>query len=138
MTSYSQNIGVITLTGIGSRFIVAFGGAFLIAMALIPKVGAVISIMPAPVLGGTLIVMFGMVASIGIDIISKHMKTRRDALLFATSVGVAVGITVAPAGAFEVIPSSVRIIVGDGIVMGAVLAIVLNIILPQQKTESQR
>ncbi len=133
LTSYSQNIGVITLTGVGSRFIVAVGGAFLIIMALFSKVGAVISVMPAPVLGGTLIVMFGMVASIGIDIISKNMKTRRDALLVATSLGVAVGITVAPAGAFEVIPASVRIVVGDGIVMGAILAIVLNKILPQQK-----
>jgi NCS2 family nucleobase:cation symporter-2 len=132
LTSYSQNIGVITLTGVGSRFVVAVGGAILIVMATIPKIGAVISVIPAPVLGGTLVVMFGMVASVGVNIVREHLNTRRDALLFATSVGVALAITVAPAGTFDVIPGSLRIIISDGIVVGAVLAIILNLVLPQE------
>ncbi len=132
LTSYSQNIGVITLTGVGSRIVVAFGGAILILFALIPKVGAVISIIPAPLLGGTLVVMFGMVASIGVGILRTSLKTRRDALLFAVSVGVGLAVTVAPAGSFNVVPTGLRIIVSDGIVMGALLAIILNLVLPQE------
>src|SRR5439155_1128519 len=83
LTSYSQNIGVISLTGVGSRFVVAFGGAFLIVMALVPKVGAIIALMPNAVLGGVLLFMFGMVASVGIDIIGRNMTSPRDAVTLA-------------------------------------------------------
>jgi xanthine/uracil permease len=85
-----------------------------------------------PLLGGTLVVMFGMVASIGVGILRTSLKTRRDALLFAVSVGVGLAVTVAPAGSFAVIPTGLRIIVSDGIVMGALLAIILNLVLPQE------
>lgn len=136
LTSYSQNIGVITLTGVGSRFVVAMGGGILILLALIPKVGALISIIPSPLLGGTLIVMFGMVASVGVGILRDALKTKRDALLFAASVGVGLAITVAPAGAFDALPSGLRIIVSDGIVMGALLAIILNVVLPEEQVDA--
>ena len=92
LTSYSQNIGVISLTGVGSRFVVAFGGAFLIIMALVPKVGAIIALMPNAVLGGVLLFMFGMVASVGIDIIGRNLTSRRDAVILAASLAVGLGI----------------------------------------------
>ena len=133
LTSYSQNIGVISLTGVGSRFVVAAGGAFLIVMALIPKVGAVIALMPAPVLGGVLLFMFGMVASVGVDIIGNNMKTRRDALIVAASLAVGLGIQAAPPNAFDAIPQALRILVTDGIVMGIILAMVLNLVLPPEE-----
>lgn len=130
LCSYSQNIGVITLTGVGSRFVVAAGGAFLVLMALVPKVGALIALIPNPVLGGVLLFMFGMVASVGIDMIGTHGRTRRDALIIASSLGVGLGIQAAPPGAFEIVPQALRILVTDGIVMGILLAMLLNIVLP--------
>jgi len=130
LTSYSQNIGVISLTGVGSRFVVAAGGAFLVVMALIPKVGAIIALMPSAVLGGVLLFMFGMVASVGVDIIGSNMKTRRDALIVASSLAVGLGIQAAPPGAFDVIAPALRILVTDGIVMGILLAMILNAVLP--------
>ncbi|MBT3767508.1 MAG: purine/pyrimidine permease [Rhodospirillaceae bacterium] len=133
LTSYSQNVGVISLTGIGSRFVVAAGGAFLILMALVPKVAATIALIPAPVLGGVLLVMFGMVASVGIDIIGRNIKDRRDALIVAVALGVGLGIQVAPPGAFNVIMPEIRLLTSDGIVMGIMTALVLNIILPKEK-----
>ena len=133
LTSYSQNIGVISLTGVGSRFVVAAGGAFLIVMALIPKVGAIIALMPAAVLGGVLLFMFGMVASVGIDIIGNNMKTRRDALIVASSLALGLGIQAAPPGAFDAIPQALRILVTDGIVMGIMLAMFLNAVLPREE-----
>ncbi|HEX5611749.1 MAG TPA: solute carrier family 23 protein [Burkholderiales bacterium] len=132
LTSYSQNIGVISLTGVGSRFVVAAGGAFLVIMALIPKVGAIIALMPAAVLGGVLLFMFGMVASVGIDIIGNNMKSRRDALIVASSLALGLGIQAAPPGAFDVIPQALKILVTDGIVMGIMLAMLLNIVLPRE------
>ena len=131
LTSYSQNIGVISLTGVGSRFVVAAGGAFLIVMALVPKVGAIIALMPNAVLGGVLLFMFGMVASVGIDIIGSNMKSRRDALIVASSLALGLGIQAAPPGAFDAIPQALKILVTDGIVMGILLAMLLNIILPK-------
>ncbi|MBT4700510.1 MAG: purine/pyrimidine permease, partial [Rhodospirillaceae bacterium] len=125
--------GVISLTGIGSRFVVAAGGAFLILMALVPKVAATIALIPAPVLGGVLLVMFGMVASVGIDIIGRNIKDRRDALIVAVALGVGLGIQVAPPGAFNVIMPEIRLLTSDGIVMGIMTALVLNIILPKEK-----
>lgn len=135
LTSYSQNVGVISLTGVGSRFVVAAGGAFLIVMALIPKVGATIALMPAPVLGGVLLVMFGMVASVGVDIIGRNLKTTRDALVVACALGVGLGIQVAPPHAFDVIPASVRLLTSDGLVMGILTALILNIVLPKDKAK---
>ena len=136
LTSYSQNIGVISLTGVGSRFVVAAGGAFLIVMAMIPKVGAIIALMPSAVLGGVLLFMFGMVASVGLDIIGKNLKSRRDALIVASSLAVGLGIQAAPPAAFDAVAPALRILVTDGIVMGILLAMILNIVLPKE-TESR-
>jgi NCS2 family nucleobase:cation symporter-2 len=133
LTSYSQNIGVISLTGVGSRFVVAFGGAFLIVMALVPKVGAIIALMPNAVLGGVLLFMFGMVASVGIDIIGRNLTSRRDAVILAASLAVGLGIQAAPPGAFDVIPQALRILVTDGIVMGILLAMFLNLAWPKEE-----
>ena len=132
LTSYSQNIGVISLTGVGSRFVVAFGGAFLILMALVPKVGAIIALMPNAVLGGVLLFMFGMVASVGVDIIGRNMTSRRDAVILAASLAVGLGIQAAPPGAFDIVPQALRILVTDGIVMGILLAMFLNLIWPKE------
>jgi NCS2 family nucleobase:cation symporter-2 len=133
LTSYSQNIGVISITGVGSRFVVAAGGAFLVVMALVPKVGALIALMPNAVLGGVLLFMFGMVASVGIDIIGSNMKARRDAIIVAAALAVGLGIQAAPPGAFDAVPQALRILVTDGIVMGIILAMLLNIVMPREE-----
>jgi xanthine permease len=133
LTSYSQNIGAIAITGVGSRYVVAVGGACLIVMALVPKFGAMIALIPGPILGGALLFMFGMIASVGVMIIGKAMKGRRDAFLFATSLGVSVGITAAPPAAFDVIPQVLRILLTDGIVMGIITAVLLNLFFPSEE-----
>lgn len=138
LCSYSQNIGVITLTGVGSRFVVAAGGAFLVLMALLPKVGALIALMPSPVLGGVLLFMFGIVASVGIDMIGTHLRTRRDAVIVASSLGVGLGIQAAPPGAFDAVPQALHVVATDGIVMGILLAMLLNVALPRGEGDGAR
>jgi xanthine/uracil permease len=132
LTSYSQNVGAITITGVGSRFVVAVSGAILVGMALVPKAGAVIAMLPPPVLGGALIFMFGMIATVGVEILSTSLKTRRDALIFAASVGTGLAVAFAAPGTFDVIPPSVRILASDGIIVGLIVAIVLNLALPER------
>src|SRR5262249_37801421 len=80
----------------------------LIIMAMIPKVGAIIALMPSPVLGGVLLFMFGMVASVGLDIIGRHLTSRPDALISARSLAVGRGIQAAPPAAVPADPPPAR------------------------------
>lgn len=96
LVSYAQNFGALTLTGVGSRYAVAAGGAILIVMALIPKIGAILTIVPPFVIGGTLIFTFGMIVSAGVGILVGSMKGQRDAVLVAASIAMSAAATFMP------------------------------------------
>jgi len=132
LISYDQNVGAISLTGVGSRFVVAVAGAILIVMALLPKIGAVIAIVPPFVLGGTLIFMFAMIAAVGVGILADSMRTQRDLLLLAASLGLSIAVNFAPPTIFEAVPQAIRILASDGIVVGTVTAVLLNLVLPRR------
>lgn len=132
LISYDQNIGVVSLTGVGSRFVVAVAGAILVLMALVPKIGALIAIVPPFVLGGTLIFMFGMIAALGVGILADSMKRQRDLLLLAASVGLSMAVDFAPPAVFDQMAPSLRILASDGIVVGTVMAVLLNLLLPDK------
>jgi xanthine permease len=132
LISYDQNVGAISLTGVGSRFVVAAAGVILILMALLPKVGALIAIVPPFVLGGTLIFMFGMIGAVGVGILADSLRSQRDLLLFAASVGLATAVNFAPPTLFQSVPESLRILAADGIVIGTVIAVGLNLVLPNK------
>jgi len=133
LISYDQNVGAISLTGVGSRFVVATAGAILVVMALLPKVAAVIAIVPSFVLGGTLIFMFAMIAAIGIGILAEAMKTQRDLLIVAAAVGLSTAVNFAPPVVFDLLAPSVRILAADGIVVGTLVAVLLNLTLPRDR-----
>jgi xanthine permease len=130
LISYDQNVGAISLTGVGSRFVVAMAGAILVVMALLPKIGALIAIVPPFVLGGTLIFMFGMIGAVGVGILADSLRKQRDLLLFAASLGLSAAVDFAPPALFASLPESVRILAADGIVVGTIVAVVLNVVLP--------
>lgn len=131
LISYDQNVGAISLTGVASRFVVAFSGAILVAMAFVPKLGAMIGIVPPFVLGGTLVFMFGMIAVVGVKIIADSLESSRDLLVLAASFGLSAVVNFAPPAVFEMFPAAVRILAADGIVVGTVAAFVLNLVLPR-------
>jgi xanthine permease len=133
LVSYDQNVGAISLTGVGSRFVVAVAGGILVVLALLPKVAAVIAIVPPFVLGGTLIFMFGMIAAVGVGILTDSLRSHRDLLLLAASFGLATAINFAPPPLFASVPAALRILASDGIVVGTVTAIVLNLLLPPDR-----
>jgi xanthine/uracil permease len=133
-TSFSQNVGLIAMTGVMSRHVVTFGAIFLILCGLIPKFGAVVSTVPIKVLGGGVIVMFGMVAAAGVNMLSDVNWSRRNMVIFAVSLSVGLGLQLEP-GALQHLPKTAQILLTSGLLPAAVLAIVLNLALPQDLGE---
>ena len=130
-TSFSQNVGLIAMTGVMSRHVVTIGALFLIAAGLIPKVGAVISTVPIEVLGGGVIVMFGMVVAAGISMLSDVDWNRRNMVIFAISLSLGLGLQLEP-GALQYLPGTIKVLATSGILPAALIAIVLNLVLPEK------
>lgn len=128
-TTFSQNNGVIQLTGIGSRYVGFFIAGIFVLMGLFPIVGGVVQAMPQPVLGGATIIMFGTVAAAGIKILSTVNYTRRASLILAISLGMGLGVTFAP-DILDQMPPLVKNIFSSGISAGGITALVLNSVLP--------
>lgn len=137
-TSFSQNVGLIAMTGVMSRHIVTLGALFLILCGLVPKVGAVIRTIPIEVLGGGVIVMFGMVVAAGVSMLSAVNWDKRNMVIFAISLSMGLGLQLEP-GALQHLPDTARILLTSGLLPAAGLAIILNLLLPdplsQESTE---
>jgi xanthine permease len=134
-TSFSQNVGLIAMTGVMSRHVVTIGALFLIAAGLIPKVGAIINTVPINVLGGGVIVMFGMVAAAGISMLSDVVWNKRNMVIFAVALAVGLGLQLEPS-ALQHTGNTVQILLTSGLLPAAFIAIVLNLILPQTLGET--
>lgn len=128
-TSFSQNVGLIAITGIMSRHIVTVGAIFLVICGLVPKIGALITTIPIEVLGGGVIVMFGMVASAAVSILSAVAWTQRNMLIFGVALSVSIGLELEP-GAVAHLPETLRIMATSGVLPAAVIAVVLNLVVP--------
>src|SRR4051812_4089260 len=125
-TCFAENVGLVRLTRVKSRFVVATAGAFMIVLGLFPKIAAIVAAMPAAVLGGAAIVMFGTVAVIGIQTLSRvDFHDDRNVIVVAVSLGFAL-IPVAFPTFYSHFGKDVQTIVGSGITMGAFSGILLN------------
>ena len=130
-TSFSQNVGLVAITGVMSRHVVTCGAIFLIVAGLVPKVGAAISTVPIVVLGGGVIVMFGMVVAAGISMLSDVDWNRRNMVIFAIALSVGLGLQLEPEAAKH-LPDTLRVLMTSGLLPAALIAIVLNLVLPQE------
>jgi xanthine permease len=127
-TAFSQNIGLIQLSGVKSRSVIFVTAFILMLLGLIPKIGAFTTIIPSSVLGGAMVAMFGMVIAQGIKMLSKvDFTSQENLLIMACSIGMGLGVTVVP-DLFGQLPKALQILTGNGIVAGSVTAIVLNIV----------
>ena len=125
-TSFSQNVGLVGMTGVRSRFVVAVAGAILIAFGLFPKMGAVVASIPQPVLGGAGLCMFGMVAATGIKILARvDYGPRHNLLIVAVSIALGMIPLVAPTF-FDQLPKWLGPITHSGITLAAISAVLLN------------
>ena len=140
--AFTQNTGLISLSGVKSRYVVASAGAIMILMGLFPKLGALIASVPRPVLGGCAIVMFGMTTVAGIQELSRvRFEGTRNALVVAVSVSVGVLPMSFPA-LFAHASGPLKLVLESGIFLGAITAVLLNLILnrgaqaPEPETEA--
>ncbi len=130
-TSFSQNVGLVSMTGMMSRHVVTIGALFLIAAGFVPKVGAAINTVPINVLGGGVIIMFGMVAAAGLSMLSDVVWNRRNMVIFATALSLGLGLKLVP-GALQHTGETMQILLSSGLLPAAIIAIVLNLALPEE------
>lgn len=134
-TSFAQNVGVVTFTGIMSRFVVAIAGVVLVIMGFIPKVGALFSTIPYPVLGGATLVMFGMILSAGFKIIADNVTlNRRNMVIIAAAVGLGLGVAVKPE-VLKHLPEQAQTFFGEAVVMTALVSLILDNLIPGKNNE---
>ena len=132
-TSFSQNVGLVTMTKIVNRFALACGAIFLILCGLFPKLAALISIMPQSVLGGAAVIMFSSIVMSGIQLITKEPLNARRMTIVSVALGLGYGLG-ANSAVLAGLPEAVQMIFGgSGIVPAALVAIILNICLPKDK-----
>ena len=132
-TSFSQNVGLITMTKIVNKYAIAIGGIFLIACGLFPKLAALISIMPDSVLGGAAVMMFSSIVVSGIQLVTREPITARSVTILSVALGLGYGMG-ANADILKHLPEQINLIFGgSGIVPAALVAVVFNIILPKEK-----
>lgn len=130
-TSFSQNVGIVGMTGIMSRHVVTVAGVIMVLCGLIPKIGAVIASMPLPVLGGGVIVMFGMVASAGLNMLTEVKMNRRNMVIIAVSLAVGLGLNLVPS-AVQYLPGIIKTLATSAVAPTAIIAVLLNLILPEE------
>lgn len=127
-STFSENVGVVQLSGIKTRKPIYFSALFLMLLGLLPKIGALATVIPNPVLGGAMIVMFGMVGVQGIRMLQQvDFKDNNNLLVSAISIGLGLGVTVYPQ-IFQDLPQSLQIIMNNGVVIGSFSAVILNVI----------
>ncbi|WP_369134350.1 2-oxo-4-hydroxy-4-carboxy-5-ureidoimidazoline decarboxylase [Modestobacter sp. I12A-02662] len=125
-TCFAENVGLVRLTQVRSRWVVAAAGGFMILVGLVPKAGAVVAGIPHPVLGGAALAMFATVAVVGIQTLSRvDFNDHRNVVIVATSLGLAMLVTAQP-GVVDAVPAWAQIIFGSGITLGSITAIGLN------------
>ncbi len=126
-TSFSQNVGLVGVTGIRSRFVCVAGGAILVVLGLIPKMGALVEALPTVVLGGAGIVMFGMVAATGIRILGAvDFKGNRNNL-FIVAIALGFGMIPVIAPNFHMwLPKAIGPLIDSGILLASVVSVILN------------
>ncbi len=127
--SFSQNVGLVALTGVASRYVVAIGGGFLVIAGLLPKLGALVTTIPNAVLGGAVIIMFGLITSAGMKMLTHAQFNKRNMIIIGLSLAVAVGLP-AQEALYAGASDGVKAILHSGLIPGAIVSIVLNVVLP--------
>ena len=132
-TTFSQNVGLLELSGIRTKRPIYWAACLLMLMGLLPKIGALATIIPTPVLGGAMLVMFSMISVQGIRMLLKvDFTDERNTLIVAISVGAGLGVSVYPT-IFQALPQSLQLFLGNGIVIASVCAVGLNLLLKRPK-----
>lgn len=134
-TTFAQNNGVIQMTGVASRYVGMVIGLMLVLLGIFPVIGNLLQQIPAPVLGGATLVMFGSVVAAGIRVMTQTPLGRREMLIVAVSFGLGLGVEAVP-DVLKQFPMLITNLFGHAVTTGGILAIVLNVILPSEPTKT--
>ena len=135
-TAFAQNVGLVGLTGVRSRYVATFAGGVLVVLGLVPKLGGVVAGLPIAVLGGAGVALFGTVAASGIRTLTKVRFNNSNILVVALAIGVGMLPTVYPT-IYDRFPSWFQTIFDSGISAGAITAVVLNLLLNSRRRQAQ-
>lgn len=128
-TAFSQNVGLVSMSGVKSRDVIIGAGGILVVLGLLPKLAALTTVIPNAVLGGAMIAMFGMVVASGINILTQvDLRQNENLLIAACSIAVGLGSAAVP-GMFDQLPDMAKMLLQNGIVTGSLTAVILNIVL---------
>ena len=128
-TCFAQNVGLVRLTRVSSRWVVTTAGVFMIILGLLPKAAAIVAAIPSPVIGGASLAMFANVAVVGIQTLAKvDLRDNRNAVIVSTSISLALLVTFRKEDILTAMPSWLQIIFGSGVTIGSLTAIILNIL----------
>ncbi|WP_426710532.1 uracil-xanthine permease family protein [Cetobacterium sp. SF1] len=131
-TTFSQNTGIVSLTGVASRWVVMGSGILLILMGIFPKFSALVAVMPYPVLGGAGVVMFGMIAAVGIGIFREIEYTKGNMIIVGISISSGLAVTLRP-DVLSKLPSFLSTILSSGITTGTLVAVTLSLLFTKVK-----
>ena len=134
-TGFSQNVGLVKLSGIKKRLPIYYTAGFLVLLGLLPKFGALAQIIPSPVLGGAMLVMFGFVSIQGMQILARVDFANNEHNFLIAAVSIAAGVGLNNSNLFNSLPTAFQMFFSNGIVVASLLAIVLNAILNHNKKE---
>lgn len=132
-TGFSQNVGLVKMSGIKTRPPIYYAAGFLVLLGLLPKFGALAQIIPSPVIGGAMIVMFGFVSLQGMQMLARVDFVNNEHNFLIAAVSIAVGVGFNNSNLFNSLPTAFRMFFSNGIVMASILAVVLNAILNRKK-----
>lgn len=132
-TGFSQNVGLVKLSGIKTRLPIYYAAGFLVLLGLLPKFGALAQIIPSPVLGGAMLVMFGFVSLQGMQILARVDFANNEHNFLIAAVSIAAGVGLNNSNLFVSMPTAFQMFFSNGIVVASLLAIVLNAVLNHKK-----
>lgn len=134
-STFSENVGVVQLSGVKTRKPIYYSAAFLVILGLLPKIGALATVIPSPVLGGAMVVMFGIVGIQGIRMLANvDFQNNNNLLVAAVSIGLGLGVTV-QTNIFQFLPAALQIMLSNGVVVGSLSAVILNLLFNHGTTQ---
>ena len=135
ITSFSQNVGLATLTKVVNRFAIASGAVILVLSGFVPAIGAVLATIPPCVLGGCSIMMFGSIVFAGFDMMARCGFSQRNMVIVSLSLSIGLGFTAVPS-IFDIFPTIVRTVFAQNpVALVFLIAVILNLVLPKDKDE---
>ena len=132
-TGFSQNVGLVKISGVKNRLPIYYAAVFLIVLGLLPKFGALAQIIPSPVIGGAMVVMFGFVSLQGMQVLSTVDFANNEHNFLIAAISISMGVGFNNSNLFISMPTAFQMFFSNGIVVASVMAIFLNTVLNRKK-----